>query len=304
MKGAGIILLTIVVALLSASAKRETSYPIATSIISNKNIRPHIYEGFYHIYNFNFKQAKKVLNYTGNHFPNTSWTYVLGANYYWWKYQTGENTTYVKEQFYYNLKKASECLKGTETHESKFLVALITAFKARINVREGKYIASMTDFMKHVSIISSTMGQEKDFKAFYLTSGLYHYLTAAAYRDYVVLRPFLMLIPQGEMNRGIYYLAIKKDDLVLDTESKYFLMKIFADVEHNAEKAEKFGKYLSKQYPSNWVFRDYYYKSLKKNNHPLPTSEIEQYKVYVQKNNELSELQKKFIIDSLVKNFN
>lgn len=275
-----------------------------TPPIQDDSVRKHVYEGFEYLYNFQFNSCLNKFEYLKTHYGESPWTYILSTNYYWWLYLTGENKDETIEKFYEHLTKAEVRIKTLNTYENQFCMSLVTAFKSRFDLMEGRYIAALRELLKHINILDKTIGKEKHYKSFYLSSGLYYYLNAAAYRDYRVLRPLLSLLPDGDLNKGIYYLALKKQDLVLDTECKYFLLKIFFEIEKDYRLAEMYGKYLMKKYPQNFIFGHIYYKSYRNyREKEVPAPEIDQFSNRILQNKELSKKQKEYFNYLINKNY-
>jgi hypothetical protein len=79
-------------------------------------------------------------------------------------------------------------------------------------------------------------------------------------------------------------------------------MRIFNDMEKQYDKAAFHAEYLLKLYPENIMYRYYLIKILEDSG---KTEEMQKqiilYKKYIDKNNELSLIQKKYLIDMLNK---
>lgn len=291
-----IITFAILISTLSAS--------LSNDLIKNDSVQKYVYQGFEHIYNFEFNQCVANLNYLLKNYPKSPWTYVLGANYYWWKYLTGENDKKSVKRFNYYLNKIMEYQDRVPESEKYFCVSLATAFKSRLDVMNGKYINAMNNMMKEIKLITATLEHEVNYKGFYLTSGLYYYLNAAAYRDYMILRPFMAFIPKGDLNKGLTYLKMDKKDNILNTESSYFMLKILDEVENQPLEALKYGKELINQYPDNFIFRHIYYKLYRRVYHdPIDSSRLGILKNSIFSNTELSHTQREYLSYLYTKNY-
>ncbi|MEA3496373.1 MAG: hypothetical protein U9R42_10100 [Bacteroidota bacterium] len=295
------IILTLIFLITSGFQSKPTT---SQEPISNDSVRKYVYQGFEHLYNFEFVSCYKKISYLKQHYPESPWTYILATNYYWWQYLTGENEDKTISYFYSNIYLAESHLTDNISYENLFCKTLIFAFKSRFDLMEERYIPAMKEFLKYTHVMRKSFGKEKEFKSFYLSSGLYNYLSAVAYRDYLFLRPLLFLAPSGNMNTGLSFLKRKKYDLILDTESTYFLLKIYFEIEKDFIKAEKYGKFLIKKYPKNFIFHHFYNKSYVKNhNSKLNNSQIENLKSIIIDNKELSYNQKKYLFSLIKKNY-
>jgi hypothetical protein len=260
--------------------------------IFNDTIRPYVYKGFNSLYNFEFKSTDSTIRFLKKNFSTSSWTYILEANYYWWKIISGEKNESYTNLFYTSLDKAKNHVKYLNTDEKYFLLILIYSFKSRVDLMEGKYLHTIIELKKHINIIKKTFGKENQYYAYYLSSGLYYYLTAVAYKNYGFLRSFMYFLPKGDKVKGIKYLNKKSGDFILETESRYFLMKIFDEVEDRSDLSIKYAEILCKKYPKNFIFQEHYLKSLAKTrNTPITTSEFNALRENVLNNKQLSKAQ-------------
>jgi len=269
-----------------------------TGIISQVKVRDAVYEGFNYIYNFEFIKADNVLQELKKNYSFSPWTYLYAANFYWWKIISGENTTTNVELFYSSLNTARNKIGNLNTNENQFLKIVIYSLMSRYDVMNGKYIQAVVELKKNLSIIKNTLNKESQFYGFYLTSGLYLYLTDVVYSNYYYLRPFMLFIPSGDKAKGLQFLTKKHNDPILDTESEYFLMKIYDEVECRNEISMQYSSGLVKKYPMNFIFREQQLKSLiKLRNNPLSKDEVSFYKKQILSNKQLSKSQTQYLLN-------
>jgi hypothetical protein len=266
--------------------------------ISNDSIRPFIYTGFEKLYNFEFKSTDSCIQQLKKDYGYSSWTYILEANYFWWKIISGEkNDTYINS-FYGSLDNAKKYVNRLNCDEKKFLSILIYSFQARVDLMDEKYLNTIVELKKHIHIIKTTFEKEDSYHAYYLTSGLYYYLTSVAYSNYSLLRSIMFFMPKGDKLKGIRFLNKKSGDIVLETESQYFLMKIFDEVEHRDDLSIKYASVLCKKYPQNFIFQEQYYKLLARTRKaPLTSNELRNTKKTILRNKQLSKAQQNYFIN-------
>jgi hypothetical protein len=115
-----------------------------------------------------------------------------------------------------------------------------------------------------VEQIERSMGREMEFGGFYLTSGLYNYLTAEAARRFPLLKPYAIFYPRGDRGLGIAQLekAFASNQPLWKTEAGYFLMRIHLEQGQDAPKAEPYARWLTATYPSNLIFQYYHLQVL------------------------------------------
>lgn len=271
-------------------------------IISNCNIRAEVYKGFNFLYNFQFNRADSLRLELKRNYNYSPWTYLYEANYYWWKIISGENNDENVECFYKALTTARSKTGNIVTDEYQFLRIVIYSFMSRLDLMQSKYVNTLVELKKNLSVIKNTLGKETSFDGFYLTSGLYLYLTDVAYENYVYLRPFLLFVPSGNREKGLSYLNFKHNDIILSTESKYFLMKIYDEVEKNHYKSLQYATELAKSYPMNYIFKEHYLRMYcKKNNRSLTSEEIAAFKKEQLNNKQLSQKQTQYLLSIVQK---
>jgi len=273
----------------------NSSTDVNQAIISNHPVKCAVYEGFQYVYNFEFLRADSVLTSLKKNHSNSPWTYLFGAHFYWWKIISGENTESNVNLFYSSLNTAKNRIGNTNSYEFQFLKIIIYSLLSRYDVMNGKYVQTLIELKKNLPIIKSTLGKESQFNGFYLTSGLYLYLTDIVYDNYYYLRPLLFLVPSGDKVKGLQYLSKKHNDIILDTESNYFLMKIYDEVEKKNNFTMHLATRLSNNYPMNYIFKEQYLRSLvKSRNNQLSQDEINIFKKQMLSNKQLSKAQAQY----------
>lgn|GEM_PF-1145047 len=265
---------------------------INKEIISNQQVKAAVYEGFGYVYNFEFLKADSVLIQLKKNFNFSPWTYLFAANYYWWKIISGENSDGNINLFYSSLNTAKVRIGNSNTYEHQFLRIIIYSLLSRYDVMNGKYVQTLIELKKNLPIIKNTLGKEKEFHGFYLTSGLYLYLTDVVYNNYYYLRPLLLFVPSGDKEKGLEFLSKKHSDIVLDTESAYFLMKIYDEMEKKNKYTLHFAAKLANQYPLNYIFKEQYLRTLvRSRNNQLSQEELNAFKRQMLSNKQLSKAQ-------------
>lgn len=286
---------TILLIILFPQHNLNSSVCASREIISDYNVRNEVYEGFVYLYNFQFNKADSLLVQLEKYYHYSPWTYLYEANLYWWKIISGENTEENITNFYKALNTAKIKMKNIVTYEYQFLRIVIYSYMSRLDLMQGKYFNTLVELKKNLPVIKNTLGKESSFSGFYLTSGLYLYLTDVAYNNYLYLRPLLLFVPSGNKEKGLLFLKTKHDDIILDTESAYFLMKIYDEVEGDAKVSLHYAEKLSKAFPMNYIFREHYYRMIcKKENRKLTKDEISDFREEQLKNKQLSRKQTQY----------
>jgi len=275
---------------------------VPANTIKDERIRDYVYTGFVHLYNFEFHSADSIIDFLKSNYSYSPWTYVLSSNYYWWKIISGEKNESNAKLFLKNLAYSRDRIGKERSHENLFLRILISSFRSRYDLLDDKYISTVNEVKNQIDVIKNTFGKEEQYQAFYLTSGLYYYMVDIAYTNYLFLRPLLYFIPEGDRAKGIRYLSKKTGDIILETESNYYLMKIYNEMESNGQQSLKYAKYLYSIYPNNYVFAEYYFRLLiKTRKTPLTKQESELLIKSMNKNKQLTTNQKEYFSGIIIK---
>jgi hypothetical protein len=258
------------------------------------------------IYNYQLASADSFVNIELKKSNITEWQ-LLKVNVAWWQIVSGYNedkywNSIFSNQIDQTIKQISK--SNLEIDKNRYYFIILYAFRTRHDIFNNKYFSAVHHLNACINQIKKSFNKEEDFEPFYLTSGLYLYFMAKAWINYPLMRPYLNLYPKGDMVKGLSYLykIARSNDIFLKSEANYFLMRIFYDMEKQYDKAAFHAEYLLKLYPENIMYRYYLIKILEDSG---KTEEMQKqiilYKKYIDKNNELSLIQKKYLIDMLNK---
>lgn len=222
------------------------------------------------IYNYDFSKADSLIKKSPSSI-STNWQNMLKANYYWWLLMSGEekNQDLIKK-FQNTLNTVIKDLKNRENLNDEDLYCLITAqaLKSRLNLMEGNYFKGLYNIDFVVACIGKSLGKEKSNDSFIITSGLLYYFSEYAVIKYPFTKPYFKNIKDAGMARGLAVLergAFSKDEVV-KTESNYFLVKIYQEVEHKPLLALPHLKSLCNWYPDNILYWYQYFDCLLSSN--------------------------------------
>ena len=216
------------------------------------------------IYSYSFNTAKK--NIENIKFKNkiSSKEYLLlKTNYYWWQYLSGNKK---KEYLDFCLQK---CLKfeTNETHKNNEITyqkALINCYIIRIYITKKEYFKAISQLDKTMPYFKYAIEHENEHEGLMLISGLYNYFIDFGLSERPLFYPYLLFYPNGNKQHGLDLLqkSLKSENLIIETEAEYFLMKIFSETEKKYLKAKLYAEILTNKYPKNLVYRYEYYKIL------------------------------------------
>ncbi len=228
------------------------------------------------LYRFRFLDAEKISGELSGDFPDSPWGALLDANIQWWKIITGENTRWVRDRFYKDLKVSDSRLSGLDENEKLYCRLISSSLRSRLELMNGRYLSALVILNSSKKYFKQMEGKEFENEAFYLTQGLFQYFVSVARARTGYFSYFLPY--KADKKKGLEYLRrlTSSPDQVLRTESNYFLMKIYLETEKDALKAKPYADYLLAWYPENQVFCFYnqkvnalvYGKSFRQQEHP------------------------------------
>jgi tetratricopeptide (TPR) repeat protein len=259
------------------------------------------------IYDFRFHDADSLLNHMETNYRGSYLPHLVRAGFYWWLIISEDDSSVNKERYIASLSKAEISINTVFQNNSyyyKDIFHLINlyALKARLDLLNGNYLKALRHMKNCVDFIDISLGKEKAYPDFNLTSGLYNYLSDYGTRKYPFLVFYSLMYPRGNMLKGLEQLkvATQNDDEVIRTEAHYFLMKIYIELEKNYEEALYHASYLTEKHPGNLIFLYHYYQLLQLQGNAEMASEVKSdYKYQLKFNTHLSSRQKQYLIGLL-----
>lgn len=259
---------------------------------------------FEEIYDFKMLSADSIVNDHLTIKHDTALWNLLSANVAWMEILAGNlESDYWNTQFRKRIGRAKKDLKESDLSKDDklFYYIIVHAFKTRHELLNDNYINAASDLNTCIDQISESFGREEEYTPFYLTSGLYYYFMAKAYEDYILMRPYLMFYPDGDMDKGLEYLnrLTSHEDVFLRNESNYFLMRIYFDLEEDFEKAIKYADKLVSDNPENLIYQLYQIKILRRLNPEKGVAKELEFKQSTNSNNQLNKQQKAHFLKEL-----
>jgi hypothetical protein len=236
---------------LNAQEKQQITY------LGNPEVNRLFYSGFKHLYDFKFKSCEENASQLKRRFPESPWGHVLQAEYHWWMIISGdsrpEHGTKIGEELEIALNKAAKLPE----REGIFCKIIVYSLSSRYALFKGRYISVLEQLNEAAGLIRSGKKDVETYEPFKLTQGLFDYFMAEAGNRFGIFNPLSLFGINADKNRGLQYLkqCTLSQDEILRTESRYFLMKIYAELEHEPAVSCRYGVPLVQAYPDNLVFR-------------------------------------------------
>lgn len=191
---------------------------------------------------------------------------LLEANLIWWKTISGLKDKNLRSRFYKTLESARRHSDPDRSGSLNSIVhrLSIQGFRTRMAMLDQSYASGFLQLSSSLKLFEKILGKENENPVLLVFNGLYHYYWSRSWEEYFLLRPYLSLYPDGNRQLGIQLLerAGKCGVRSVETEARYFLMKIFLD-EKKPALALPFARRLCRDYPGNPVFAYYLATALK-----------------------------------------
>ena len=217
------------------------------------------------LYHFKFSEADSIIRELEKNHPDDYIPAMARANYNWWYMISQPADAGIRSEYTRNLEHAEHLLSAAYSNfpgdEELFLLIHVYAYRLRLELMLGENLSAYRNLHQAMKHIGASLGREDHYPAFLLTAGLYNYMTAHIRLNYPLFRIYLLMHPRGSMPLGLKQLqmAADQDDEVLHTEARYFLMRIYLDLEDRPEKALDYASLLTDRYPANLIYLYYHH---------------------------------------------
>lgn len=259
------------------------------------------------LYHFHFAEADQIISKMEQQFPDHFLPFVVRSQYYWWKIITHHHVEDLQIRYIASLDRSRQLINislKAETVENDwekiFYKTNIYASMARLDLMNGDHFKSLRHMRQAVDYLSLSLELTDSFQPFLLTGGLYNYIAGYGERRYPFFRVYSLRYPRGNTERGIKQLTLAAESRneLIDTEARYFLMKIFLELENDYNAALVHSTWLTERYPMNLIFLYHHYQIANKLNYTSLASTIEiDYLRAIEENPQLTQQQRKHFRD-------
>lgn len=217
------------------------------------------------LYSYHFVQAESSLKKIQSQQENDILSEMIVINYGYWMLFTGKNNSRQNaeliERIELNIHKLENDLpKNALSQENLLQLIMLYSFKSRIQYKLDNTISAIQSFRSsylYFKRLKPCSGGECEI--YNLVTGMYYVLSGHIRKDYPLL--FILAFDKefADINKGLFMLSkgIKSPILQIQTESRYFLMKLHAEVNEDPEKALIYANQLIRLFPGNLTYRIY-----------------------------------------------
>ncbi len=261
-----IIILFLVIGLTSKAQKSDTTI----ILINDMQVQIQATEGLNAMYNFKFGQARGQFLWLKTLYPNHPLPYFLLGLNEWWKIMPNVRNTDYDEIFLAYMDTVEIISKVMfEVPETKiegaFFLSASYGFKGRLYSDEHRKNWSKATFAGKEALNYLEVSKGKDDLSPELLFGdaLYNYFSNWIPENYPILRPVMLMFPEGDKELGLKQLRqVSFNAFYTRTEAMVWLVRILHNYENDLKGAFYVGEYLYKTYPDNAYFHRYYARLL------------------------------------------
>ncbi len=251
----------------------------ANILLLNKTVQITSNDGIDAMYNFKFKIAEYQFKNLRKHYGWHPLPYFLLGLNEWWQLLPYVDNKYHDEAFFAymdtSLVLAKRIYKEVNKIEGAFFLAATQAFRGRLLGERGKWRKAAFASKSAMNWLEDCRGNEEFSPEILFGDGLFNYYVEWVPENYPMLKPFMLIFPDGDKKKGIEQLRkVTQNAFYTRTEAKYFLMRILSEEENNVFAALEIARDLHETYPDNAYFHRYYAKILYQLGHHKKLEEV------------------------------
>lgn len=237
-------------------------------LLLNKGLQFRITEAVNSLYNFDFATAERGFQVMAHTYPDHPLPYFLMGLSQWWKIAPDTQNEQYDGIF---LKFMGESIKKAQAlydadngnKEAAFFLAAAHGFEGRLHSERRNWTKAAVAGKNALKYLELSRGEEELNSELLLGDALFNYFSVWIPKNYPLLRPVMMLFPQGDKDLGLRQLEEVSDNaFYARVEAQYFLFRLYASEERKPYEALRITSYLHERYPNNPYFHRFYARQL------------------------------------------
>ncbi len=212
------------------------------------------------LYNYDFVAAENNLRIIQQS-ENRLAADLCHINYCWWRIISGDNRKAFQDDTMHRLDSIILEIQSMddelENNELIFLATSALSYKLRIALMQEDNIQALNAIHKLAYYIEILDKRLDSYTLFRLPVAVYHYVMESVGIKYPFLKVAFIFYPKANKEKGMHLLNrnLESDNILLRTESAYFLMRYYLDVEKNYKEAAIYADKLVAEYPNNMIYQ-------------------------------------------------
>ncbi|GAA4303636.1 tol-pal system protein YbgF [Nibribacter koreensis] len=234
-------------------------------LLLNEDIKIELGGAVDNMYNFKFETAEKQFKSLRRRYPKHPMPYFLLGLSNWWKmvpsnirdtrydatFMAYMDTTITYAENHYDADK--------NNLEAAFFLSAANGFGARLQAERKNWRKAAIMSNRALDYLQKSRKANGLSDEFLFGEGLFNYYAVWIKENYKLLRPVLLFFPNGNKSLGLRQLQqVAFNGFYTGTESKFFLMKIYANDAKNDAAAMSLAQYLAATYPDNPYFQRFF----------------------------------------------
>lgn len=220
--------------------------------------------GVNQIYGIEFDKAEKTFDVVTKEYSTHPSGKFFKAMITWWRILLDLDNESLDEKFFNQLE---ECInmcdeildKNDKNVDAMFFKGGSLGFRGQLRAIRESWFKAALDGKEGLGLVFKSYEVNPKNVDVQLGFGIYHYYAEVIPQKYPAVKPFMILFPKGDKNRGIKELEnVAWNGRYTRIESRSFLQKLSFQFEENMEESRKWGKILLNDFPNNPYFQRYY----------------------------------------------
>ncbi len=251
------------------------------------------------LYAYDFTKAQDYISQLDELQLDHPLDYLMHIHYHWWMIVSGEQEpdnfnscfNYIDSTLNYIQSLPDEF----QNPEVNFMAISALSYKFRLNMMRESQVAALRCLHKIGSYSQVIVNEHDKYPYFKLPAAIYHFAVCSAAEKYPFANVCLIMFPEADKETGKQLLEsnIKSEDILIRTESLYFLMRYYLELEENYSDALKYSNVLVQCFPDNLLYRFFQLRILNKLYGRQLQESVADFNNRIRNNNKLSDKQKK-----------
>lgn len=232
-------------------------------LLADADFIAQVEQGMMLLYNVQFEDARSIFEQASQHFPEHPVGPFLEAVNTWWMIQIDSPDLAYDARFNTLIDEVlqrSNALLKKDKHdqEAKYLKSAALGLRGQFRIRRQSWLGAASDGKDSFDYIEELVEENPDNDDFYYGLGMYDYFFPLALERYPILKPILIIYPEGNKERGIARLErVMRRGRFGRVEAAFALAKIFLLYEKNPARSLGFITWLRTEFPDNPLFHTF-----------------------------------------------
>ena len=236
---------------------------VGHGLLDDADFIAQVKQGMIFLYNVQFEDARSIFEQASQHFPEHPVGPFLEAVNTWWMIQIDHPDLTYDARFNALidevLQRSNAFLKKDKhDQEAKYLKSAALGLRAQFRTRRQSWLGAASDGKDSFDYIEELVEEDPDNDDIYYGLGVYDYYVPLALERYPILKPILIIYPEGNKERGITRLErVMRNGRFGRVEAAFALAKIFLQYEKTPARALGFITWLRTEFPDNPLFHTF-----------------------------------------------